>query len=77
MKNSFTDPQQKLLKDFLGLSKILIYKKKIPPAYLLYMVSKVPDDNLQNTYTKVNKVLLRDALNKKKRIYLDFLIKND
>ena len=77
MKNSFTYQQQKLLKDFLTLSKKLIYKKKIPPAYLLYLLSKAPDDNHQNTYTKVNKVLLRDALNKKKRIYIDFLIKND
>lgn len=77
MKNSFTDQQQKLLKEFLILSKQLIYKKKIPPAYLLYLLSKTPDDNHQNTYTKVNKVLLRDALNKKKRIYIDFLIKND
>jgi hypothetical protein len=76
MKNSFTEQQQKIIKDFLGLSKILIYKKKIPPSYLLYLISKMPDDNHQNTYTKVNKVLLRDTLNKKKRLYLDFLIKN-
>lgn len=76
MKNAFTDQQDELLKDFLKISKALIYKKKVAPSYLLYLLSKIPDDNHQNIYTKVNKVLLRDTLNKKKRLYLDFLIKN-
>jgi len=77
MEDAFTYNQRESLKDFLTKSRSLIINNRIPPAYLLYLLSKIPDDNQQNMYTKVNKVLLRDTLNKRKRLYLDFLVKND
>jgi hypothetical protein len=77
MDDIFTEKQKEELEKFLTLSKKIVYNKKIPPAYLIYMLSKFPNDNHQNIYTKVNKVLLRDTLNKKKRLYLDFMVKND
>jgi len=76
MDNTFTESQIEELAKFLKLCKKIIYNKRLPPTYLIYILSKFPDDNHQSIYTKVNKVLLRDTLNKKKRLYLDFLIKN-
>ncbi len=71
----FTDEQQQLLQDFLDLTKRL-EDKKISSAYLLYLLSRATDDNNQNIYTKTNKVLLRDTLPKKKRLYLDWISRN-
>ena len=78
MTNSdFSDNQEIILKEFLKISKIAINNKRIGSAYLLYLLSKIPDDNKQNIYTKTNKVLLRDTLKKRRRLYLDYLVKND
>lgn len=78
MNNSdaFTSEQQKMLENFLLTSREAIDKLNISPAYLLYLLSRFPDDNSQNMYTKVNKVLLRDTLPKKKRLYLDWISRN-
>lgn len=76
MNSTFSPPQRKKLDEFLTLSQELIRDKKIPAGYLLYMLAKIPSDNQQNMFTKVNKVLLRDSLNKKKRIYIDYIVKN-
>ena len=76
MEDAFTHSQRNSLKDFLEKSRSLIQQHRVPPAYLLYLLARIPDDNQQNMYTKVNKVLLRDTLNKRKRLYLDFLVKN-
>ena len=72
----FNEPQKDFLKDFLTTTKTGVNKKRISPAYLLYMISKFPDSNKQDIYTKINRVLLRDMLPKKKRLYIDSLIKN-
>lgn len=75
MNNSeaFNPKQKKVLKDFLKISKEAIDDRNISPAYLLYLLSRFPDSNDQNIYTKVNKVLLRDTLPKKKRLFLDWI----
>ena len=76
MKNKDFDDQQvgKLL-DFIKAGKKCIKENKISPSFLLYLIASFPDDNKQDVFTKMNKVLLRDLLPKKKRIHLDFLMK--
>jgi len=76
MKNKdFTENQEDSLKKFLRSSKECIGKKKISPSFLIYLISILPDENSGDIFTKSNKVLLRDTLPKKRRIYLDFLKK--
>ena len=45
MDDIFTEKQKEELEKFLTLSKKIVYNKKIPPAYLIYMLSKFPNDN--------------------------------
>jgi hypothetical protein len=77
MDNIFTPKQEEKLADFVKLIKEAIYTNKIPPAYLIYLLSRYPEKNKQNVYTKVNKVLLRDTLPKRKRLYLDYIARNN
>ena len=58
MNSTFSPSQRKKLDEFLTLSQELIRDTKIPAGYLLYMLAKIPSDNQQNMFTKVNKVLL-------------------
>ena len=77
VRNSeFSDNQKDFLKNFLIDTKLGINKKRISPSYLLYIISKFPDSNKQDIYTKINRVLLRDMLPRKKRLYIDSIIKN-
>jgi len=76
VSNDFSEQQKDFLKDFLSVSSRGINKKKISPSYLLYIISKVSNKDKKDIYTKVNKVLLRDMLPKKKRLFLDSLIRD-
>ena len=76
MESQFEPKQVEDLKLFLDLIDKAINKDKIPSACLLYLLARYPENNKQNVYTKVNKVLLRDTLPKRKRLYLDYLARN-
>ena len=75
-KNIFEKYQLDTLKNIISLYNKAINEEKIPPSYILYLLSRFPDENKQNMYTKVNKVLLRDTLPKRKRIFLDYLARS-
>ena len=71
VRNSeFSDNQKDFLKDFLTDTKLGINKKRISPSYLLYIISKFPDSNKQDIYTKIKQsIIKRYASKKKKTIY--------
>lgn len=75
MKNEFDDNEISQLLTFMKAGKNCVNAGKISPSFLLYLISTFPSENKQNIHTKMNKMLLRDLLPKKKRIHLDFLIK--
>jgi len=74
-KSEFDKDQINQLNNFMKASKKCVSENKISPSFLLYLIASFPEDNKQDVYTKMNKVLLRDLLPKKKRLHLDFLMK--
>lgn len=75
MDKHFDEKEISELMNFMKAGKKCVNSKKISPSFLLYLISSFPSDNKQDVYTRMNKMLLRDQLPKKKRIHLDFLIK--
>lgn len=73
--NDFSENQKKGIKDFLKISKKVINSSRVSPSFLLYIISSLPNKNNETVFTKSNKMIMKNFLPLKKRIYIEFLIK--
>ena len=76
MKNTDFDKSQIYdLKEFARITKRCIKTDKISPTFLLYLVSALPDEHRETVFTKSNKTVLKSLLPAKKRLHIDFILK--
>ena len=76
MKNTdFSKNQKSEIKEFLKTSKKIIKSSKVSPSFLLYIISSLPSKNNENVFTKSNKMFLKNFLPVKKRLFIEFMIK--
>ena len=73
--NDFSEKQLEDVKNFIKLSKSYLSSKKISSSFLLYIISCVPSENNETIFTKSNKLLLKKYLPLKKRLRIEFLIR--
>lgn len=76
MKNiDFSKNQIEGIKEFTKLTKKCINTKKLSPSFLLYIISSIPNSNNETVFTKSNKMVLRSFLPIKKRLHIEFILK--